>query len=231
MFKSIWNKNKFNTIAFEDYSDYLKIQYRTDPKEFLDGRLRIVSSFVYLLPIIKSLGLSKPVKEESDAIKGQLVGDDIYILDAGCRDGWTIEFLNSIGYRNVLGIELFDEYVNYCNQRGRKAEKGDLHNLTYKDNTFDMVYCRHVLEHCLDPVKVMDEMLRVVKQGGVVYCAFPLEQETFGKHTTAIPDVETAQNILKGVSSKYKIIHCDLSEKTGIVIPEEKELAIFVQKI
>jgi SAM-dependent methyltransferase len=232
MFKKIFKKSKdYITTTFDNYKDYVAIQYRSDPKEFLDSRLRIVSSFVYLIPILESLGIQKKTYDEEGKTKGQLKSNDINILDAGCRDGWTIEFLNSLAYPNVIGIELFDEYVDYCNAHGRKAIKGDLHNLEFKDGEFDFVYCRHTLEHCLDPVKVLNEMLRVTRVGGAIYCTFPLEPGVYGKHTTAIPDTGTVDQILSKVDYKFKRIFVDRSAKTKQVLPDGDEMMIFIQRI
>lgn len=221
---------KLKTAKFNNYKDYLKSQYRTDPKEFMDSRLKIVSSFVYLVPVLEKFGISKPRFEKSGPNKGQLKDNNIYILDAGCRDGWTVEFLNSIGYTNVLGIELFDEYVDYAKKKGRNVEKGDLHDLKYKANTFDFVYCRHVLEHSLDPIKVLNEMMRVVKKGGAVFCNFPLEEDIYGKHTAAIPDLKTLRKLVKSIEFDYKKIHVGLSQKAKSILPEGREATIFILK-
>jgi len=41
----------------------------------------------------------------------------------------------------------------------------DINNLPFKDKEFDFVYCAHVLEHCEDPKKACDELMRVGKAG------------------------------------------------------------------
>lgn len=221
----------FLRSEFDDYDKYLEIQYRLDPKEFLDSRLKIISSFVYIIPQLEKLGLTKPVKESGGQAKGQLKKNELKILDAGCRDGWAIEFLNDLGYTDVVGLELFDEYVNYCNARNRKAVKGDLHELEFADDSFEFVYCRHVLEHCLDPVKVIEEMLRVLKPGGVMFCNFPLEPKVYGKHTLAFPNPEAVKSVLAKVKKPFKEVFVDRSVKTGVIIPEGDEYSIFIQKI
>jgi ubiquinone/menaquinone biosynthesis C-methylase UbiE len=47
-------------------------------------------------------------------------------------------------------------------------ESGDIDNLEYKDETFDLSYCRLVLMHVQDPVKTVKELKRVTKKGGRV---------------------------------------------------------------
>jgi 2-polyprenyl-3-methyl-5-hydroxy-6-metoxy-1,4-benzoquinol methylase len=38
----------------------------------------------------------------------------------------------------------------------------DAHHLPFRTETFGFVYCSHVLEHCLNPCKVLEEIERVV---------------------------------------------------------------------
>jgi SAM-dependent methyltransferase len=46
--------------------------------------------------------------------------------------------------------------------------QGDAHQLELADASFDLVYCRYVLEHVADPRQVVAEMRRVVRPGGRV---------------------------------------------------------------
>ena len=45
--------------------------------------------------------------------------------------------------------------------------KADITNLPFKDNTFDIIFCNHVLEHIPDDTKAMQELHRVLKSGGM----------------------------------------------------------------
>lgn len=44
--------------------------------------------------------------------------------------------------------------------------KADICDLPFKDNSFDVVFCNHVLEHITDDKKAMKELFRVMKKGG-----------------------------------------------------------------
>lgn len=44
--------------------------------------------------------------------------------------------------------------------------KADICNLPFEDNSFDVVFCNHVLEHISDDTKAMQELFRVLKKGG-----------------------------------------------------------------
>ena len=227
---NLFGKSKYKMSSFSDYSEYIKIQYRCSPKEFLNSRLKIASSFVFILPVLDRHGVSNLVTYKEGVIAGQLRENKISILDAGSRDGWVIEFLNSLGYSNVLGVELLKDYVDYCNKRGRQVILGDLHKLTFRDESFDFVYCRHVLEHCLDPVMVLNELMRVTKIGGAVYCSFPLEKHLSGKHTTAIPNMKSVFKILDEMRYHFEPFYVGLAKDTSVIIPEGDEAIIFIIK-
>jgi len=45
--------------------------------------------------------------------------------------------------------------------------------IPYGDNAIDTIYAYHFLEHCKDPVKVLQECQRVLKAGGVINICVP----------------------------------------------------------
>ncbi len=45
--------------------------------------------------------------------------------------------------------------------------KADICNLPFEDNSFDIIFCNHVLEHIPDDTKAMQELFRVLKPGGL----------------------------------------------------------------
>ncbi len=55
--------------------------------------------------------------------------------------------------------------------------KADVCDLPFEDNTFDVVFCNHVLEHVTDDSKAMSELYRVLKPGGLGIFQIPQEIE------------------------------------------------------
>lgn len=61
--------------------------------------------------------------------------------------------------------------------------KMDIHEVPFEDNTFDVIFCNHVMEHVQDDIKAMNELRRVMKPTGwaVIQVPFfyPLKEQTF----------------------------------------------------
>jgi len=89
------------------------------------------------------------------------------VLDVGCGEGFTLNKLkeNKIG-KTYEGIDYSKEAIAL----GRKAYpdlhifEGNIYDLKYKDNSFDLVICSEVVEHLENPQKALKELLRVSKK-------------------------------------------------------------------
>jgi SAM-dependent methyltransferase len=66
--------------------------------------------------------------------------------------------------------------------------KMDITNIRYPDDSFDVIYCSHVLEHVPDDRKAMSEFYRVLKSGGWAILLVPiLREQTFEDPTITDP--------------------------------------------
>ena len=73
--------------------------------------------------------------------------------------------------------------------------KADICNLPFKDNTYDVILCNHVLEHIPDDTKAMQELFRVLKPGGMGIFQIPqdLNRTTTFADDTIIDQKERAK--------------------------------------
>lgn len=73
--------------------------------------------------------------------------------------------------------------------------KADICNLPFDDNSFDIVFCNHVLEHIPDDIKAMQELYRVMKSGGFGIFQIPqdLSRETTFEDDTITDRKERAK--------------------------------------
>lgn len=89
------------------------------------------------------------------------------ILDVGCGEGFTLNRLkeNNIG-KKLEGIEFSKTAIDLGRQSypDIKIIQGDIYNLPYKDNEFNLVLCTEVLEHLENPQTALKELIRVSKK-------------------------------------------------------------------
>jgi MPBQ/MSBQ methyltransferase len=94
------------------------------------------------------------------------------LLDIGCGTGrFAIPLAIKLRFK-VTGADFSKEML----EKAREKDTGglitwdiqDAQNLTYPDNSFDIVFMSHLLHHCDDPDKVIRECQRVLKAPGVI---------------------------------------------------------------
>ncbi|MGG5174946.1 class I SAM-dependent methyltransferase [Pseudarthrobacter sp. J1763] len=98
------------------------------------------------------------------------------VLDVGCGPGTiTCDFAELVGSGHVTGVDRAPEVVEHAqslaSQRGVKNatfETGNIYDLDFEAETFDVVHAHQVLQHLSDPVEALREMRRVAKPGGIV---------------------------------------------------------------
>jgi SAM-dependent methyltransferase len=84
-----------------------------------------------------------------------------------------------------LKQRLGDGYLTADLMSPRAMVKMDVTNVQFPDNSFDVVYCSHVLEHIPDDRRAMREFRRVLKPGGWAILLVPITSE----HTFEDPSV------------------------------------------
>lgn len=115
-----------------------------------------------------------------DLIKKFFVTDsNKTILDIGCGTGFLLkEFQN---FERVYGIDCAQEALDYCRKRGlENVKKGNISDVPFNDNQFDIVLALDVLEHVENDDKALREMNRVLKRGGIGIIFVPAFQSLWG---------------------------------------------------
>lgn len=116
--------------------------------------------------------LNKHIKEKN-----------LKILDAGCGTGMLMLELKRYG--NVTGIDMSDEAIGYCKKRGlNNIKKDSIENLSFKENTFDLVTSIDVIYHkeVKSDSKALQEINRVLKKNGLAVIQVAAYNFMFSNH-------------------------------------------------
>lgn len=102
------------------------------------------------------------------------------ILDAGCGFGGTLlNLAKSFPDAECVGIDMSDPLLELARQTAVAEsleervlfEKGDVQEIPYPDDNFDVVISTNVLHHVTDPVAMLHEIERVLAPEGMLYIA------------------------------------------------------------
>jgi len=104
------------------------------------------------------------------------------VLDVGCGQGPALDLFEKHGYQPV-GITLNGQEAAICRAKGFSVLEMDQSFLAFPDQEFDLVWCRHCLEHSIFPFFTLAGFSRVLKPGGWLYVEVPAP-DTASRHQT-----------------------------------------------
>ena len=97
---------------------------------------------------------------------------NLEILDAGCGSGSILKHIKKYG--KVTGLDISDKALNYCKINNMKLIKGDVKNLKFKENSFDLVFCMDVLQDPrVNDTVALKEIYRILKKDGLLILNLP----------------------------------------------------------
>jgi len=130
-----------------------------------------------------------------DFIKKNIVGQSV--LDVGCGNGFLAKILSE-GGANITGIDIsLNKNLKNVKNRNLHYIEGDAESLPFDDCEFDTVVSAAVLEHVLNPTKMIQEMRRVCKKRLIL--VVPREREYrygFNNHIRFFPYIYSLQRLM-----------------------------------
>ena len=107
------------------------------------------------------------------ALLSRYVPKDARLLEVGCGTGFVAGYLKQQGYR-IECADLFLEGLNYCRKRGSGYAyyQYDLYDEVFSQE-FDGVLACDVIEHLGDDEKVLLNINRTLKKGGILLITVP----------------------------------------------------------
>jgi ubiquinone/menaquinone biosynthesis C-methylase UbiE len=115
------------------------------------------------------------------------------VLDLGCGNGSELSLWFAEHAGEYVGIDLAEIPVKRLNdifaERGFTSARAIAHDFLdnpFPDGHFDVVYAASVLHHFKDTEVLVDELLRVLKQGGLGISHHPMKTEPVNRAARAI---------------------------------------------
>lgn len=102
----------------------------------------------------------------------EILGTDTTILNVGDTSGIFLEALGKKG----TSLNINKECVDFIKDKGMNAVLGNAESLGFDDSSFDFVFCFQTLEHCPNPIKVLNELGRVARRK--VFLSIPYTNKT-----------------------------------------------------
>ncbi len=94
------------------------------------------------------------------------------VLDVGFGTGYSLEKFKKLGI-NPIGITLDNNELQGALLLHYDVRLMDMAFLEFEDKKFDLVWCRHAIEHSAMPMIALMEFKRVLKDGGHLYLEMP----------------------------------------------------------
>ena len=95
------------------------------------------------------------------------------IVDLGSGPGYFLDEMKSRGYTDVTGITLSHDDANMAIEKGHRVLRTDMNFLADPDESLDLLFSRHSLEHSPFPYITLLEYNRVLKPRGYLYIEVP----------------------------------------------------------
>ncbi|MBA2686656.1 MAG: methyltransferase domain-containing protein [Gemmatimonadaceae bacterium] len=96
----------------------------------------------------------------------------VKLLEVGCGRGEFLRGFISAGAEGH-GVDRSRAAEKYCPEASLKIADLEIEGLPYADDAFEVVYSKSVIEHFHNPEKLVMEIFRVLKPGGLVLTMCP----------------------------------------------------------
>ena len=94
-------------------------------------------------------------------------------LDFGCATGFFLKGIKEGSSWNVYGIEQSKKALEFARRNLRLDVRENLEKANFSESFFDFIHINNVLEHINNPIEIMIECKRILKNDGVIFLAVP----------------------------------------------------------
>ena len=152
------------------------------------------------------------------------------VLEVGCGNGKNMLYRTDL---QMSGIDISDEQVSICKEKGLDVEKSNMTRLSFSDSEFDSIICiatYHHLDNDEERAQALKEIYRVLKKSGrLMICVWAMEQPSNTKHRFTKSDELVSWKIDNETYYRYYHIYKkgDLEEEIRSLCPEFTTESVF----
>jgi ubiquinone/menaquinone biosynthesis C-methylase UbiE len=96
--------------------------------------------------------------------------DNANVLEVAPGHGYFSIELAKIGNYNITGMDISADFIEICKTNVQRENvnvtfvQGNVSSMSFKDNTFDFIFCSAAFKNFKEPVVALCEMYRVLKK-------------------------------------------------------------------
>ncbi len=98
------------------------------------------------------------------------------VLEIGCSQGNTLAYLKDNGYCDwTFGTDLFVDAIEIAKDKVDQVYQGNIEETTLpiESGSIDLILCLDVLEHLINPQKVIAYLHQLLVPGGIIIASIP----------------------------------------------------------
>jgi len=178
-----------------------------DQLNFEEDQWELVWDEIYSKQGVVQSQVLPPVKDFADLLSENNIKN---VLDLGCGTGRNTIYLAQRGFK-VTATDISKTGLSMTKKKAQKlgyeikTTCHDMRNMPFKDASFDAILCSWVSGHGTheDMVAHANEMLRVVKPGGLIFVDYPSKEDAL----YGLGDEIEKDTFLNNVPGEEKIPH------------------------
>lgn len=145
------------------YKKYYELGYYDDNK---------IAGASFLSKVMNRLGVFSVSQKSKIILRGHASSEQVSVLDFGCGSGVFLSSLSDKKFKKA-GLEINPEGQAICRSKGIKVYGGEISQVEFGREKFDVVMMWHVLEHLDNPSSVLRAILKILVKDGKLIIQTP----------------------------------------------------------
>jgi SAM-dependent methyltransferase len=183
------------------------------------------STRLYRLRLSRYQALAEAIAQ---FVRSRPDGQRVRLLDVGSGNGRTMRYLEAEGVADridFIGLELSERRIAgmYGRERWRIVRANAEQGLPLADACVDCAVCEQVLEHLHVPEKVLGEIARVLRPGGLLVAGVPsFPPLLYQVRRHVVPAMDKVFNHYRDHHQVFSVSRFDrMVRQTGRLVPRE----------